>query len=88
LAARINRVQQILTVHRWVMMKSELTKENLGLDPDKKFFVPDDVREEMSKAIEKGEKGRKWKAKLAEYEKVHPVDGGKFKKSVSRTLPE
>ena len=67
----------------------ERTKRELGLPPDKKFFVPDEVREEMSKAVNKGEKlEEEWKSKLAEYEKVYPVDGVQFKKAVSRTLPD
>ncbi|MCC5907939.1 MAG: transketolase [Balneolaceae bacterium] len=66
-----------------------LTKKNLGIDPDKTFHVPKDVKQEMRKAIELGnEWEEQWKALLADYEKVHPVDGVAFKKFVSRTLPE
>jgi transketolase len=67
----------------------ERTKQKLGLPPDKKFFVPDEVREEMGTALEKGAKlEEEWKSKLAEYEKVYPVNGVRFKKAVSRTLPD
>lgn len=66
-----------------------LTKENLGIDPDKKFHVPDDVKSAMRCAIEKGENLEKnWKTNLAEYEKVYPVDGVSFRKFVNRTLPD
>ena len=67
----------------------ELTKKNLGLDPSLKFYVPDDVKEEMRKAVRKGEELEKcWKNRLKEYEKVYPVDGGEFKKYVTRNLPD
>lgn len=66
-----------------------LTKKNLGIDPDKTFHVPKDVEQEMRKAINLGrEWEEKWKSLLADYEKVHPVDGVAFKKFVSRTLPD
>lgn len=66
-----------------------LTKENLGMDPDKKFHIPDEVLAEYRKAIEQGAKAEKaWKEKLADYEKVYPVDGVGFKEYVTRNLPE
>lgn len=66
-----------------------LTKKNLGVDPDKKFHIPEEVLAEFRKAVDKGAKLEKeWKNALSEYEKEHPVDGVSFKKFVSRTLPE
>jgi transketolase len=66
-----------------------LTKENLGIDPEKTFHVSKEVEEEMRKALDRGrELEENWKAMLADYEKVHPVDGVTFKKFVSRTLPD
>jgi transketolase len=66
-----------------------LTKQNLGIDSDKTFHVPDEVAREMRKAIDQGkEREEEWKELLADYEKVHPVDGVAFKKFVSRTLPD
>lgn len=66
-----------------------LTKEKLGLDPDKKFQVSDEVYAKMREAIDSGAAlEHQWKEKLTEYEKVHPDDGAKFKKFVSRDLPK
>lgn len=67
----------------------KITKEKLGLDPDKKFQISEAVKEHMSKAVETGDKNEtEWKEKLAEYEKVFPVDGASFKQFVSRQMPE
>jgi len=66
----------------------KLTKKNLGLDPARKFYVPDDVKEQMRAAVQKGEElEESWKNRLKEYEKVYPVDGVEFKKYVTRNLP-
>ena len=49
------------------------TKEALGWDPDKKFFVPDDVREHMN-AIERGiELEEAWQRKLAAWSARYPA---------------
>ncbi len=66
-----------------------LTKERFGMDPDKKFHIPDEVKKEMRKAVQRGnELETAWKSNLKEYQKVFPVDGVAFKKFVSRTLPD
>jgi transketolase len=67
----------------------KITKERLGLDPDKKFQISDEVKEHMREAVEAGAKyENEWKEKLSEYEKVYPVDGASFKQFVSRQTPE
>ena len=64
-----------------------LTKKRLGLDPDKKFFISQEVQDEMRKAISEGEKVESdWKNVLADYERVYPNDGVLFKQFVSRNL--
>lgn len=66
-----------------------LTKKNLGADPDKTFYIAEDVMKEFRKAVDNGESlESKWKESLSEYEKEHPVDGVNFKKFVSRTMPD
>ena len=66
-----------------------LTKENLGAEPDKKFHIPEDVKEHMLKAIELGaEHENNWKQQLTEYERTYPVDGVTFGKFVNRTMPD
>lgn len=67
----------------------KLTKDRLGVDPDAVFHIPDEVLEEMRKAVERGaELEVSWKNTLSDYEKVYPVDGVAFKRFVSRTLPK
>ncbi|MEX2462970.1 MAG: transketolase [Balneolaceae bacterium] len=66
-----------------------LTKKKLGLDPDKDFFISDDVKNEMEKAVTKGINAEsEWKSKLDDYEKVYPNDAVLFKQFVSRDIPE
>jgi transketolase len=51
----------------------KLTKKNLGWDPDKTFFVPDEVARHFRKAIETGETAeKKWNDLFADYRKSHP----------------
>ncbi len=50
-----------------------LTKENLGWDPDKDFYVPGNVLEHFRKAIDKGaELEKKWNDLFSEYKKSCP----------------
>ena len=66
-----------------------LTKEKLGMDPDQKFHINDDVLYEFRKAIEKGaEFESEWGNLFSDYEKSNPVDGESFKSHISRTLPD
>lgn len=66
-----------------------LTKEQLGEDPDKTFFVADDVRDVYRKALDAGEKAEaEWNALLKDYGKVYPVDGATYLDYMKRILPE
>lgn len=66
-----------------------LSKEKLGADPDKTFYVPDEVYKEMRKALEKGNsREEEWKKKLSDYEKKFPADAALFRKYVNRQLPD
>ncbi|PKD45058.1 transketolase [Rhodohalobacter barkolensis] len=66
-----------------------LTKEKLGMDPDKTFQIDDDVLNHFRTAVEKGsELESEWNKLLSDYKKVYPVDGASFNDHVSRTLPE
>jgi len=65
----------------------KLTKKRLGLDPEKKFFVSDEVNREMKKAVSKGEQDEStWKNLLKDYERVYPNDGVHFKQFFTREL--
>jgi transketolase len=66
-----------------------LTKEKLGVDPDQKFHIDDDVLNEFRKAVERGtELESEWDNLFSDYEKSNPEDGKSFKKYSSRTLPD
>lgn len=55
------------------------TKEFYGWDPDKKFFVPDEVREHFEEVKKAGaEQERKWKEKVEDYKKQFPEDYAGF----------
>lgn len=65
----------------------KLTKERLGLDPNKSFFISEEVNNEMRKAVSKGDKEESdWKNLLKDYEKVYPNDGVLFKQFFTRNL--
>lgn len=67
----------------------KITKEKLGLDLEEKFQISDDVKNHMLKAVETGAKYEsEWKEKLAEYEKVFPVDSSSFKQFRNRNMPD
>ena len=65
----------------------KLTKERLGLDPNKSFFISEEVNTEMRKAVSKGDqKESEWKDLLKDYERVYPNDGVLFKQFFARDL--
>lgn len=66
----------------------KITKEKLGLDPNKKFQVSDAVYEKMREAIETGSKlEEKWNEKLIEFKKQYPAVRASFNKFLSREMP-
>lgn len=66
-----------------------LTKERLGWDPEKKFFVPDEVRSAMGGAVESGEKLEgEWNSRLEQFRKEHPEVAAEFERLLKRELPE
>ena len=67
----------------------KLTKDQLGWPYDEPFFIPDEVKEKMGKAVEKGEKSESiWKERLHDFQKKYPADGVLFKSFVNRDLPK
>ncbi len=66
-----------------------LTKENLGWDPDKKFFIPDDVLEHYREAKERG---NKWHAEWDEAWEAYAGDETEkaehFEKQLQRGFAE
>ncbi|REL38144.1 transketolase [Rhodohalobacter sp. SW132] len=67
----------------------KLTKERLGWPYDEPFFIPDEAKNQMRKAVDNGKEWEEeWKSSLKEYENKYPADGVLFKKFVSRDMPE
>lgn len=67
----------------------KLTKEKLGWPYDEPFFIPEEVKNEMGKALENGKKSEDvWKNELQDYEKKFPEDGILFNSFVNRELPD
>lgn len=51
----------------------KLMKENFGWDPEKSFYVPDEVYEHMKKCVENGKAVQDaWDEQFAEYAKAYP----------------
>lgn len=65
------------------------TKEALGWDPTKTFFVPDNVREHL---LEPGKRGAQlqaeWQAAFEEYKKAFPEEGKQLDQAYKGELPE
>lgn len=65
------------------------TKEFFGWDPEKKFFIPDGVKEHTAQAIERGTKlHNEWKAQFEEYRKNNAELAQHFATSQDGKLPE
>jgi transketolase len=58
-----------------------LTKEGYGWDPDKHFFVPDQVREFMGEAVGAGEElYRDWERRYYAYRDAHPTEAAELRR--------
>ncbi len=67
----------------------KLTKEKLNWDPDKKFFIPDDVLEHFRKAKERGrEQFEAWNRKKEQFKQDSPEQAEAFENQLNRALPE
>jgi transketolase len=74
----------------------KLIKKNFGWDPEKKFYVPDEVTSHFKKVIEKGKKAEvQWKKMFEGYAKQYPdlakeftsVAAGKITVNLDEILP-
>jgi transketolase len=64
------------------------TKINYGWDPDKHFYVPEEVKRYAKQVIEKGQKlEQEWNRRFAEYAKKYPDLAVQFHQSQKRELP-
>jgi transketolase len=65
----------------------KLMKDNFGWDAEKSFFVPDEVKGHMRKAVDKGNDAEaKWNQMFAEYEKQYPQLAKEFKTAAEGKL--
>jgi len=65
------------------------TKKFYGWDPEKKFFVPDEVKEYSKQIIERGKKqNEEWNQLFAKYEKEYPELAAQLKLIQNREMPE
>ncbi len=59
----------------------KLTKKNLGWDPEKSFYVPEEASTAFRKAVETGRKEEdRWAKLVAEYGKTHPALAAEFER--------
>lgn len=66
-----------------------LTKERYGWPPDAKFLVPDEVKEYMNRAIERGKQlEAEWNEKFAAYKAAHPDLAAEWELMQAGKLPE
>ena len=65
-----------------------LTKENFGWDPEKSFYVPEEVRTHMGKVVERGAKAEKaWDRKFKKYAGAYPEFAQQFRDTAAGKLP-
>lgn len=65
------------------------TKQAYGWDPDKKFYVPDEVKKYREEALAKGRQMEQaWNEKFAAYKKAHPDLAKQFELIQNREMPE
>ncbi|PIQ49652.1 MAG: transketolase [Cytophagales bacterium CG12_big_fil_rev_8_21_14_0_65_40_12] len=65
------------------------TKKFYGWDPEKKFFVPDEVKEYSKQIIERGKKqNQEWGYLFEKYEKEYPELAAQLKMIQQREMPE
>jgi transketolase len=66
---------------------TKATKINLGFDPEKSFFVPEEAGKNWLQAVEKGKKAQaEWEAKFAEYTKAYPALGAQYSRTTAMEL--
>ncbi len=66
-----------------------LTKEAYGWDPDKKFYVPDEVKKHYEEAIARGNEWQsEWRMSLETYHQLYTDEAEKLEQFMSGKLPE
>ncbi|MCF7802984.1 MAG: transketolase [Candidatus Marinimicrobia bacterium] len=66
-----------------------LTKENLGWDPEKHFYVPDEVSEHIKEQVtERAEAYGEWQEMFDSYREEYPELASEFERRMRGSLPE
>lgn len=66
-----------------------LTKKRYGWDPEKKFYIPDDVLKHFRQQVDTGAaREQEWDELFARYEKAYPQLAKEFRQAAERKLPE
>ncbi len=66
-----------------------LTKENLGWDPDRQFYIPDEVKAHFQEMVsERKQQYQEWEEMFAEYKREYPDLGAEFERRMEGNLPE
>ena len=84
-------LQDDASVHGAPLGEEEIrkTKEFYGWDPDKKFHVPQEVKEYQEEAIQKGKKiEEEWQKKFRKYKEKYPELSEELEMIRKRELPE
>ncbi len=67
----------------------KLTKKQLGWDPEKKFFVPEEALKQFRSAVERGQRAQaEWNERFAAYEKAHPDLARQWREAMAGELPQ
>jgi transketolase len=65
------------------------TKKNLGFDPEKSFFVPEEAGKNWLQAVQKGKQAQaEWNEKFAAYSKAYPALGEQYSRTTAMKLAE
>lgn len=67
----------------------KLAKKNLGWDPERKFFIPDDVLAFYRRAVERGREAETdWNMRFEAYKRLYPPLGGELERRIKGELPQ
>jgi transketolase len=68
---------------------AKATKVNLGFDPDKSFYVPEEAGKNWLQAVDKGKGAQAaWQAKFEAYKKAYPELGEQYTRTMEMKLAE
>jgi transketolase len=68
---------------------TKATKINLGFDPEKSFFVPEEAGKNWLTAVDKGAKAQaEWQEKFEAYKKAYPTLGEQYTRTMEMKLAE